>query len=65
VLANYIIAYGGDRVNKTWRWRQPIIKFVIDPSRYRRKQLKKPPDPIQRSKYAQELWNIGAGWSDE
>ncbi|HLR91696.1 MAG TPA: hypothetical protein VK048_01385 [Atopostipes sp.] len=52
-------------MNKTWRWRRPIIKFVIDPSRYRRKQLKKPPRPIKRSYYAQELWNEGAGWFDE
>ena len=65
-IANYIIAYGGDLMNKsTWRHRRPIIKFVISPSRYRRKQLKKPPDPIQRSKYAQQLFEIGAGWSDE
>lgn len=51
-------------MKKTYTWRRPIIAFKIHPFR-RRAGLKKPPKPIQRSRYAQELWEIGAGWSDE
>jgi len=39
-----------------------IIKFIYGPYR---KNIKKTPKPIKRSEYTQELWKIGAGWSDE
>lgn len=46
---------------KTWTWRKPIIKFSINPLR---KNLKKSLEPVKRSKYAQSLWDEGAGWRD-
>lgn len=52
---------GGDLVQQK-RW---IIKFSIHPSRMKFNKLKKTPKPIPRSKYAQQLWEIGAGWKDE
>lgn len=41
-----------------------IIKFTISPWR-KRKVIDKPPKPKPRSRYAQQLWDIGAGWKDE
>lgn len=45
------------------RERRTVIKLSINPWR-KRKELKKPPKPIQRSKYAQSLFDEGAGWND-
>ncbi len=38
------------------------IKFVISP--YRIKKIKLPPKPIQRSEYAESLFQEGAGWNE-
>lgn len=38
------------------------ISFVL--SLYRKDMLKEPPKPIKRSRYAQMLWNEGAGWNE-
>jgi len=40
-----------------------VIKFSISLSRYKENKVKLPPKPIKRSKYAQQLWEIGAGWN--
>lgn len=48
-------------MRKTWEHRRPIIKFKVTP---RRNYVRKTTDPITRSKYAQSLWNEGAGWND-
>lgn len=50
-------------MKKTYTWRRPIIAFKIHP--FRKQKGKKPPKPIKRSRYAQELFEIGAGWKDE
>lgn len=47
----------------SYTWRNPIICFKIHPTR--KGKTKKPPKPIKRSRYAQELFEIGAGWKDE
>jgi len=41
--------------------KRPTIKFSIHPSRYGRKELKRTPKPIKRSRYAQELWDVITG----
>ncbi len=41
------------------------IKFKIDPWRVKNGKLKEDPKPIPRSKYAKELFKIGAGWKNE
>lgn len=46
----------------TWQRRPPIIKFSISPHR---KNLKKPPEPVKLSKYAKQLFEIGAGWNEK
>lgn len=60
-IANYIIAYGGDLMDKKQGY---TIKFVVNPWRYRNRRFKKTPKPIPRSRYAQYLWEIGAGWNE-
>ena len=42
-----------------------VIKLKISYSRVKEDKLKMPPEPIKRSKYAEELFKVGAGWSDE
>jgi hypothetical protein len=38
------------------------VSFVIGSNRKYRAKL--PPKPVERSRYAQELWTIGAGWNE-
>lgn len=45
------------------REQRRVIKLTINPWR-KRKKLKKPPKPVKRSKYAQQLFEIGAGWDE-
>lgn len=40
------------------------IKLKIDPSRKKWGKLRMPPKPIERSRYAQQLFEIGAGWNE-
>lgn len=47
-------------MRKTWEHRRPIINFKISPYR---KNLKLPQEPVKRSKYAQSLWDEGAGFN--
>jgi len=42
-----------------------VIKFSISLSRYKENKVKMPPKPIKRSRYAEYLFSIGAGWSRE
>lgn len=48
-------------MRKTWEHRRPIIKFKVSP---RRKSKAKQSEPITRSKYAKELFEIGAGFNE-
>lgn len=42
-----------------------VIKLKISYSRVKEDKLKMPPKPIKRSEYAQQLFEVGAGWSRE
>ncbi|HLR69443.1 MAG TPA: hypothetical protein VK105_20340 [Virgibacillus sp.] len=48
-------------MRKTWEHRRPIIKFRISPYR---KSVKPRPKPVKRSKYAESLFQEGAGWNE-
>ncbi len=47
-------------MRKTWEHRRPIIKFKVSPRRKR----KKGQQPVKRSEYTKQLFQIGAGWND-